>query len=254
MQKTTKSLVRTAVFIGRTGSGVSACANTLAGKDLFQESHGTYSMTRNVEVHTVALTWQEQQYEVKIVDTIGIGHTELPPDEVLKRLACVCNECREGINAVYFVIGGRFTDEEAEAWHALWRVLFGPEVLEYVTLVLTKFRKFRDPEAVRLNSEELNQDEVAARTIMSCVKDIICVDNPPPEYGGSLVRPQSQNLLLSHLIAAHKVFKPPELDQVNQRIADHLLVQRETGGRQEVLETQMRTARRELEGIDSSRS
>ena len=68
---------------------------------------------------------QNQVYDVKIVDTIGIGNTELPPDEVLQRLAAACHECNEGINAVLFVTRGRITKEEANAWDVMWQVLFG---------------------------------------------------------------------------------------------------------------------------------
>jgi hypothetical protein len=58
-------------------------------------------MTEKVEVHEVTLTWQEREYKVKVVDTVGIGHNDLPPDEVLKRLAHVCKVCDEGINVVH---------------------------------------------------------------------------------------------------------------------------------------------------------
>ena len=75
---------RTVVFIGRTGSGKSTCANALAGQtDLFKESDGSVSETKNIDAKLVPLIWQTHQYTVKIVDTIGIGDTNLPPDEVL---------------------------------------------------------------------------------------------------------------------------------------------------------------------------
>ena len=131
---------RTVVFIRRTGSGKSTCANTLAGEfGLLKESGGSVSQTKKVDAKEVTLTWKTGQYNLKIVDTIGIGDTDLSADEVLKRLAEACYECRKGINAVYFVTGGRFTDEEADAWDILWQVLFGPEILRYTSIVRTHF-------------------------------------------------------------------------------------------------------------------
>ena len=75
---------RTVVLIGRTGSGKSTCANTLAGygedkdKDkMFGESCSSISETKELESRTVVVSWRGKEYTLKIVDTIGIGDTNL---------------------------------------------------------------------------------------------------------------------------------------------------------------------------------
>ena len=98
---------RTVVLFGRTGAGKSTCGNTLAADSVFEESNATASQTKAADVCNVDVEWNGKPYHLKIVDTIGIGDTDLTYEEVLRRLAETCYECRDGINAVFFVTGGR---------------------------------------------------------------------------------------------------------------------------------------------------
>jgi hypothetical protein len=98
----------------------------------------------------------------------------------------------------------------------------------------------------------MNQEEDAARTILSYVQDIICVDNPPPEYGGSSVRSESQRLLLTNLVTSHeKVFKLPQLEHVHQRITGHLRI-RKGAEEKQLLEMRMRTTRGDSEEVETT--
>ena len=207
----------TVVFIGRTGAGKSTCANTLVGNCSFQESDQSVSETKYVESCSVTVDWEEKQYRMKIVDTIGIGDTDLGHDEVLKRLARACYECREGINAVFFVTGGRFTVEEADTWDMLWKVLFNPAVIDYVTIVRCKFPQFMNSIAVQADCEKLKAQRGAASRIMPNVKKIIHVDNPPPHYGGwEETRRKSREVLMNHVSQCDSIYKPPQLEEITR--------------------------------------
>ncbi|XP_062506782.1 uncharacterized protein LOC134183304 [Corticium candelabrum] len=239
---------RTAVFIGRTGAGKSTCANTFASDVLFPESDQSVSETKFIETRTVNIDGANSRYRVKIVDTIGIGDTDLAHDEVLKRLASACYECREGINAVYFVTGGRFTQEEADAWDVIWKVLFNPAVIDHTAIVRTRFPKFLDPTAVKSDCDKLKAQKGAGRKIIEQVKEIIHVDNPPPEYPGwKETRQKSRDVLLTHLAHCEAVYKPPELDEVNERITEHAETKRAAETKLETLQNELSQTREQLE-------
>ncbi|XP_062506670.1 uncharacterized protein LOC134183205 [Corticium candelabrum] len=244
---------RVVVFIGRTGSGKSTCANALTGDfDSFKESDGSVSETKFVEAKTVRVDRAEGKvYDVKIVDTIGIGDTKLSPDEVLQRLAAACHECREGINAVLFVTGGRFTKEEADAWDVMWQVLFGSEVFEHTAIIRTNFRKFQDPNEVADDKKKLREEGgPAAGRILPNVKHFLYVDNPPEEYGGKEIREKSRDILLTHLIVnCEKVFQPPIMREVKERISQHANAHQEAIKKQEQMEVELKRVHDEIERL-----
>ena len=247
---------RTVVFIGRTGGGKSTCASVIAGSSdsdapHFESSDSCASGTKDIDAKTVIVDWEDQTYSLKIVDTIGIGDTDLGHDQVLQRLATVCHECREGINALYFVIGGRVTDEEADAWDITWKLLFDQEIINYTTFIRCKFPKFMDPKAVADDEAKLKRQKRAGARIVPTMRKIIHVDNPPLSYGeiGDQAREQSRKILMTHLILSDKVYKPQRLDEVNERIHNH--VAEKSAADQKVIEMEksMAEARDELERL-----
>eukprot|EP00118_Oscarella_pearsei_P021004 m.233462 g.233462 ORF g.233462 m.233462 type:complete len:356 (+) comp40089_c0_seq16:1-1068(+) len=233
---------RTVVLMGRTGAGKSSLANALSGRDdLFGESSQSVSMTKYVESQTIDLTWAKDPsgptYKVKIVDTIGIGDTDLPTEEVLLRLANACHECKDGLNAVYFVTGGRFTKEEADAFETLWKVLFGPDILEYTTIVRSRFHQFRSAEAVQKDQAALKKQKGPSHQILEqMVNPFLYIDVPPADYGLQANRDESGALLLDHLVLkCKKHFCPPVLDDVKKKISKHVEAERETAKQLESL-------------------
>ncbi|XP_062507130.1 uncharacterized protein LOC134183564 [Corticium candelabrum] len=219
---------RTVLLIGRTGNGKSACSNVIAGCDpsnsesqLFKESDGCGSETKVIHVETVTFTQSHNNYAIKIVDTIGLGDTDLSETEVLKCLANVCTVCKEGINVVFFVVGRRMTKEEADAWDIIWKIIFTADICKFTTLIRTQFPKFMEPVRVAADSDALTKCEKGSR-VMKKVKKIIHVDNPPSDYPTSqATRTQSRELLLAEIIMRDEVYKPPQLDDVNERVSNY---------------------------------
>ncbi|XP_065845014.1 uncharacterized protein [Oscarella lobularis] len=232
---------RTVIFIGETGAGKSTCANSLAGAELFQASESSASATKDVKAKIAKLEWEEKEYTLKIVDTIGIGDTDLSHEEVLTRLAVACHESKEGINAVFFVVGKRFTRAQADAFDVLWQILFGPKVLKYTTVVRTHFRSFRDPKAVEEDISKLRKQEGPPKRILSCVGDrFLYVDNNEDRANAL---EESGSLMLKYLVLKCKdVFRPPIMDDVKKNISEHVEEQRRLAHREEELEKQLKEA------------
>ena len=209
---------RTVVLLGRTGAGKSTCANVLADKtDLFKTSGRPISKTKEMQREIVSVNWSNKTYKVKIVDTIGIGDTKLPQNEVLHRLALTCHEYCDGINAVLFLVKNRFEDKEADAWDMITQVLIGKEIVDYTAIVKTAFEEFDNSEATEADRRELEEGE-AAKKILPGVKHFIYVDNPSLKYGSMealTARASSRKKLLKHIIEdCQNVFQPPMLREV----------------------------------------
>ena len=235
---------RTVVLLGRAGAGKSTCANVLADEtDLFKTSGGSRSETKKMQREIVSVNWSNKTYKVKIVDTIDIGDTELPQNEVLRRLALTCHECCDGINAVLFLVRNRFEDKEADAWDVFTQVLFGKEIVDYTAIVKTDFEEFENSEATEADRRELEEEDEAAKRILPGIKHFIYVDNPSPRYGSMSLaaRASSRKKLLKHIIEkCENVFQPPMLREVQQRISVHAQKLEEAKERQEKLEAEIK--------------
>jgi energy-coupling factor transporter ATP-binding protein EcfA2 len=247
----------TAVFIGRTGSGKSTLANTVAGEELFEASEASTSVTETVDAQTVPLEWNKTKYNLKLVDTIGIGDTDRNADDVMRRLADVCHECKDGINAMYFVTRGRFTKEEAEAFDIMWQVIFGAEVCKYTTIVRTDFPNFKDAVAVEDDIGKLKSGGRPSQRVFELVTNTpIYVDNPPLVYGeiSSKSREESRKRICNHLtFHANDVFKPPLLEEVHKRISDKINEERELKEKAKELEEKLKTAELSVEQLQRTK-
>ena len=96
----------------------------------------------------------------------------------------------------------------------------------------------------------LREQKGAASRIMPNVKHALYVDNPPPEYSESNeARKKSQDILLSQLAFSTERYKPPVLDEVNEKISEHVENQRKAVEKQEQLEKELKEARTQNEKL-----
>ena len=251
---------RTVVLIGRTDGGKSSCANVIAGicdleqRPLFAQSSASTSDTKRIDAQTVTVDWRGQDYSLKIVDTIGIGDTELPHDEVLKSLALVCHECREGINALFFVVKGRFTDEDANTWDLVWKVIFDSQIIEHTTLIRSQFEDFLNPQKVANDVAKLKQDRPGRRVEQS-MRKIIHVDNPSLSYGATAkyAREQSRKSLMDEIVLADRVYKPARLNEVNCRVGGYITALSAAQQKIEHLEEKMKSSDKARDEVEKLR-
>jgi predicted GTPase len=95
-------------MLGRTGNGKSTLANVISNTNRFAESELGVSETRGIQEGIFRVRNDEIEYH--IVDTIGIGDTRFDERQVLVKLAEATNAIRNGLNQIFFVTSGRFTE------------------------------------------------------------------------------------------------------------------------------------------------
>lgn len=246
---------RTVVVIGISGSGISACANALAGSVLFKEGFSSTSCTRFVCSQTIRVDRSGEEYNLKIVDTIGLAGTRLSPDEELQRLVSACSECMEGINAVFYTTSRSCSKDEADAFYAALQV-FGAEILDYTTIVRTKFEDFRNPAAVARDRKFLMEDiNFKMGQCLPSIRYILHVDNVPLRYchldGCKEDRMASREILLRHLICnCQKVFRLPLQREVEYRIFEQKTANQEPlVQKMQRLEAQCKSTVRQMEQL-----
>ncbi|CAG8721858.1 1445_t:CDS:1, partial [Racocetra fulgida] len=123
---------RTVLLLGRTGNGKSTVANVLSNTNQFAESEYGVSETRGIQEGVFRV--DNENIEFHIIDTIGIGDTRFDEKEVLNKLADATNAIKSGLNQIFFVTSGRFTEEEVKAYNLLRTVFFADDIGEYTTV------------------------------------------------------------------------------------------------------------------------
>ncbi|XP_062522675.1 uncharacterized protein LOC134197376 isoform X2 [Corticium candelabrum] len=252
---------RTVLLIGRTGAGKSTCANVLAGDDpgiKFKTSDNFVSKTKKVQSEIATVHWFDKTYKVKIVEIIGMGDTNLDENEILFRLAMASHKCKDGINAIFFVVRDRFTKEEADAWEVMCKVLFGENIFNYTAIVRTNFRDFRNNKATFDDLRQLRREGGdAAKRILPGIQHFIYVNNPDPRdtERAPALRAASREKLLGHLIDnCFEVFRLYTLREIEQRIAAHAQASEESTKEIKRLEDKLRKWKEDRAKIEEDRA
>ncbi|CAB4431289.1 unnamed protein product [Rhizophagus irregularis] len=169
---------RNILLVGRTGGGKSTLANVLTDTSNFKERAYAVSQTKNFK--KINFKWNEENF--RVVDTIGVGGTKQSTENTLFKIAEGILSMPEGLNHVLYVIDGRFTEEEISTFNVIRDSIFKSGILDYVTIVRTKFSNFRDTRVCEVDikkmREESKENELIAEIVNSC-NGFIHVDNPP---------------------------------------------------------------------------
>src|SRR6185437_3563802 len=228
--------IRNILLIGRTGGGKSTLGNVLINKndnfeETFKESSSSFSVTKEVKEALVEIDVNRngsEKIRYRIIDTIGIGDTELTPQGVLTRLAEIGTRVKsEGLNHILFVTQGRFTKEEIEAYDLLSSIIFDRGVLNYTTVVRTNFPNFEDAEACANDRMRLRMQNAELSHILGSV-NVFYVDNPPLEGRPRVIemnketREESRKRLLTYLATCQEGnYRPSNIDTLDERVENY---------------------------------
>ena len=130
---------RNIVVLGKTGAGKSTVANQILGTDIFEVSTSIQSVTRRIKNGEAKLTVDDVDYNIKIIDTVGLFDTgAITNNEIIRVIKThFQQQVPEGVNLVLFVFKeGRFTKEEKETFDYII-AKFSKEISDISALVIT---------------------------------------------------------------------------------------------------------------------
>ncbi|CAG8590000.1 12449_t:CDS:1 [Racocetra fulgida] len=224
---------RTILLVGRTGNGRSTIANVISNTNKFKESEYAVSESEGGQIEHFRVKGENMIYH--IIDTIGISNNRFTEEETLRRLANAIKGVQNGLNQIFFVISGKFTKEDVEAFTLFRTIFFGEDIGKYTTIIQTKFPGFRDPEKRRKNKEVMRNQNENVATILSSCRRLVHVNNlTEQEDSRQRARNDCRAFLRNYLSSnCQNVYMPSNLGEIDKRIENYL-AEKEHGSGQQV--------------------
>jgi len=232
---------KTILLIGRTGRGKSALANVVTNTNNFKENERSISETKEIQTEKFK---DNNGANYLIIDTPGIGDTQLPTEKILDIIAEAVYLVKDGVSQVFFVTNGRFEQYEMATYNLLRVVIFDKNITNYTTIIRTYFSNFRDEEECKDDVKSMvEKGDKLSEIIESCQQRIVHVDNPSlniiavdnedeedrtdreDEINLSKEkRGKSRDKLLGHLseYCQNKPYQPPKLQELSEEIVSYM--------------------------------
>lgn len=230
------------LIIGKTGSGKSTLANVITITNKFEEGSGILSKTKEVQVEKTEIEISDGKKKTyRVIDTVGIGDTEMPTWEVLYELAKVSSSVKNGVSQILLVVKeNAFTDDVKETYKLLEKFFFDKDIAKYTTIVRTHFPGFRNEDKCKQEKLEMLENNGEFGEFIKEFSGVICVDDPSIEDEDSRAqsenrRKHSRDKLISHLKnifqdTENNEYRPANLDKLNEVINPYIAKESEVKG------------------------
>jgi GTPase SAR1 family protein len=221
--------IKNLLVIGHTNVGKSTLCNVICDTNEFDENDYTAKESRSFQKKT--FKWNENEYRVV---EVGVGSIE--KKDLYNKIGEVIYLMPGGISQILFVIDGRFTSEEIRAFKSFEKEILNSGVVEYTTIVRTKFVNFKIKEKCDEDKIQMCYESESIAKIVKLCKDIIYVNNPPINIhieddddrerieNNKKKRARSRIKLLDHLetVCQKKYYKLKTWDELHNKIASYI--------------------------------
>mmetsp|Transcript_125768 Transcript_125768/g.402556 ORF Transcript_125768/g.402556 Transcript_125768/m.402556 type:complete len:566 (-) Transcript_125768:217-1914(-) len=194
----------TVMMFGMTGAGKSSLGNLIAGSDVFEAADDTASVTNLDSV----MRYEAADGSIVLMDTIGLGDTEIDQDQVVSSIRDVALSAPLGIDVLLFVMrNARITDDAIARLIYVTEYLWGQECLLNLYIVVTFANRYlvRKDEALQWieRQAEINwRFKHIYNLVGNNPNRFVFVDNPDPlceEPGVAERQAASRNIMLKTL-------------------------------------------------------
>lgn len=175
----------TVLMFGMTGAGKSALGNLMAGCEAFASGDDTASVTNLDSV----MRYEAMDDSLVVLDTIGLGDTEIDQDKVVASIRDVALSAVNGVDAMCFVMrNARITDDAIARLIYVTEYLWGSNCLLNLYVIVTFASKYL---ASRKEANEWIERQVELNWRFKHIYELVgrnpyrflFVDNPSTDSG-----------------------------------------------------------------------